>query len=62
MITEDQFIQALRDHGCRPRRVSTGRWIAICPCCNLLNLTIGGTSPVTKEERDEWFDAQAGGK
>ena len=52
-----KLITALEEHGCKPVEVSAGRWIALCPCCGRLDLTLGHDGPVTGDERDGWLDA-----
>lgn len=60
MSRPTELLDALERHGYRPVRVGPERWLALCPCCNQLDLVIGrnGTqdTPVTDAERDVWLD------
>ncbi len=33
MTPTETLLQALREHGCDPRKVGPGLWLATCPSC-----------------------------
>jgi hypothetical protein len=54
-------LRALREGGYRPVEVAPGRYLAICPACNQLDLVLGENShlPATDAEKDIWLDARS---